>query len=367
LKEVMVNLGPRSYTINIGTGLLDQLADSVRSSGLTGRIALVTDTNVLPLYGEKARQILSDAGFTAGLYEIAAGEESKSLDRVADLCRKLLIDELDRTSGVIALGGGVVGDIAGFVAATYMRGIPYVQVPTTLLAQVDSSIGGKVGVNLPEAKNIVGSFYQPRAVIIDPGTLRTLPEREFRAGLAEVVKYGVIADADLFNLVESGFEAILAQDHDILEKVVGTCCRIKAGVVERDEMERGERAILNYGHTIGHAIEAAGGYDRFLHGEAIAVGMNGAALIAAELGLTDEDFVSRQVRALRSIGLPTGWSDLPVTKVFAALKMDKKKSAGTLRFVLPCKPGRVAIREGVDEGLVNRVLETLRSEAKDNG
>ncbi len=366
MKEVKVNLGSRSYTISIGTGLLDQLADLARSAGLTGRVALVTDSNVLPLYGEKAQQLLSDAGFTVAVYEIPAGEESKSLDRVADLCRKLLLDEFDRTSGVIALGGGVVGDVAGFVAATYMRGIPYIQVPTTLLAQVDSSVGGKVGVNLPEAKNIVGNFYQPRTVIIDPDTLRTLPEREFRAGLAEVVKYGVIADASLFDLVESRFEAILAQDHDILEKVVGTCCRIKAGVVERDETERGERVILNYGHTIGHAIEVAGGYDRFLHGEAIAVGMNGAARIAADLGLTDEDFVSRQVCALRSLGLPTGWSDLPVTQVFAAMKMDKKRSAGTMRFVLPCEPGRVTVREGVDEAAVTRVLETLRSEADDN-
>jgi 3-dehydroquinate synthase len=367
LKKVSVNLGPRSYTIHIGKGLLDRLADMVRASGLTGRVALVTDSNVLPLYGEKTRRLLSEAGFAVTLYEIAAGEESKNLDRVAALYRKFLLDELDRTSGVIALGGGVVGDVAGFIAATYMRGIPHIQVPTTLLAQVDSSVGGKVGVNLPEAKNIVGSFYQPRAVIIDPSTLGTLPEREFRAGIAEVVKCGVIADPDLFGLVESRFDAILAQDHDILGEVVGTCCKIKAGVVERDETERGERVILNYGHTIGHAIEAAGGYDRFLHGEAIAIGMNGAARIAAELGLADQDFVSRQARVLGSIGLPTGWSDMPVPQVLTAMRMDKKRSVGTMRFVLPCEPGQVTVREGVDEALVTKVLETLRSEADDNG
>ena len=367
MREVNVNLGPRSYTINIGTGLLDQLADLARSSGLAGRVALVTDSNVLPLYGDRARHLLSEAGFTVALYEMAAGEDSKSLDRVAELYDRFLRDELDRTSGVIALGGGVVGDVAGFVAATYMRGIPYIQVPTTLLAQVDSSVGGKVGVNLREAKNIVGSFYQPRTVIIDPSTLRTLPEREFRAGLAEVVKYGVIADADLFSLVESRYEAILAQNHDILEGIVGRCCEIKAGVVDRDETERGERVILNYGHTIGHAIEAAGGYDRFLHGEAISIGMNGAARIAAGLGLTDEDFVSRQARLLRSIGLPIGWSDMAVTQVFSAMRLDKKRSVGALRFVLPCEPGRVTVREGVDEAVVTRVLETLKGEAGDNG
>ena len=367
MREVSVNLGPRSYTINIGTGLLDQLADLARSSGLAGRLALVTDSNVLPLYGDRVRHLLSEAGFTVALYEIPAGEDSKSLDRVAELYRRFLLDELDRTSGVIALGGGVVGDVAGYVAATYMRGIPYIQVPTTLLAQVDSSVGGKVGVNLPEAKNIVGSFYQPRPVIIDPKALESLAEREFRAGLAEVVKYGVIADTDLFGIVESRYDAILARDHDILEEVVGTCCKIKAGVVERDETERGERVILNYGHTMGHAIEAAGSYDRFLHGEAVAIGMNGAARVAVELGLTDHDFVSRQARVLGSIGLPLGWSDMPVSEVFSAMKMDKKRNVGTLRLVLPCELGRVTVREGVDEALVIRVLETLKSEAEGNG
>lgn len=360
MKEVDVNLGDRSYKIHIGTGLLDNVADYIRNAGLASeRVALVTDSNVRPLYGDKVRQSLSDAGFTVILCEVPPGEGSKTVDKAAELCRTFLLGELDRTSGVVALGGGVVGDLAGFVAATYMRGIPYVQVPTSLLAQVDSSVGGKVGVNLPEAKNIVGSFYQPRAVIIDVSALRTLPEREFRAGLAEAAKYGVIADADVFSMLESGCERILAQDHGILEELVGRCCRIKADVVQQDEKERGVRVTLNYGHTIGHAIEAASGYGRFLHGEAVAIGMDGAARIAARLGLTDDGFVRRQARLLDSCGLPVAWTEMPVAEVIAAMKMDKKRAAGALRFVLPCEPGRVAVRDDVDEGVIAGVLEEM--------
>jgi 3-dehydroquinate synthase len=361
VREVAVNLGDRSYKIHVGAGLLDSIADYVRNADLAvDRVALVTDSNVLPLYGQKVRQSLSDAGFAVVMCEVPAGEGSKTLDKAADLCRSFLLGELDRTSGVIALGGGVVGDLAGFVAATYMRGIPYVQVPTSLLAQMDSSVGGKVGVNLPEAKNIVGSFYQPRAVISDVSTLGTLPEREFRAGLAEAAKYGVIADADIFSMLESGCERILARDHGILEELVGRCCRNKADIVEQDEKERGVRIILNYGHTIGHAIEAAGGYGRFLHGEAVAIGMDGAARIAARLGLADEEFVRRQARLLDCCGLPVSWSEMPVTQVVSAMKMDKKRAAGALRFVLPYEPGRVTVRDDVDEAVVARVLEELR-------
>jgi len=361
VKRVDVNLGSRSYTIHIGTGLLDSVADYVRSTGIeSDRVALVTDSNVLPLYGDKVRESLSNAGSTVILCEVPPGERSKTVEKAAELCRTFLLGELDRTAGVVALGGGVVGDLAGFVAATYMRGIPYVNVPTSLVAQLDSSVGGKVGVNLPEAKNIVGSFHQPCAVIIDVSALRTLSEREFRAGLAEAAKYGVIADADVFNMLESGCERILDQDHGILEELVGRCCRIKADVVQHDEKERGVRINLNYGHTIGHAIEAASGYGRFLHGEAVAIGMDGAARIAARLGLTDDGFVGRQARLLKACGLPVAWTDMPIAEVMAVMKMDKKRAAGALRFVLPCEPGRVTVRDDVQEGVVADVLEQLR-------
>ncbi len=361
MKHVDVNLGDRSYTIHIGDGLLDNVPEYVRNAGLaSGRVALVSDSNVMPLHGDKVLRSLSGAGLAVVQCEVPAGEGSKTVDKAAELCRSFLLGELDRTSSVIALGGGVVGDLAGFVAATYMRGIPYVQVPTTLVAQLDSSVGGKVGVNLPEAKNIVGSFYQPRAVIIDVSTLRTLPEREFRAGLAEAVKYGVIGDADVLRLMESRYEAILAQDRGILEELVEKCCRIKADVVQQDEKERGVRVTLNYGHTIGHAIETASGYGTFVHGEAVAIGMDGAARIAARLGLTDGDFVRRQAQLLNSFGLPAAWAEMPIAKVVAAMKMDKKRAAGALRFVLPCEPGRVTVRDDVDDDLVTDVLEQLR-------
>jgi 3-dehydroquinate synthase len=315
VKQVKVELADRSYAVHIGTGLLDRIPDYLRGVGLAGRLALVTDSNVLPLYGNKVREILSEAGNSVVLCEIAPGEESKTLDTAREMYRRFLLEQLDRTSGVVALGGGVVGDLAGFIASTYMRGIPYAQVPTSLVAQVDSSVGGKVGVNLPEGKNIVGSFHQPRVVIGDISVLRTLPEREFRAGLAEAVKYAVIADADLFGILESSREAILGRDHGILEEVVEKCCRIKACIVEQDETERDVRVVLNYGHTIGHAIEAASAYGQFLHGEAIAIGMNGAARIGAALGVTDEGLVPRQERLLDSYGLPTGWSEMPVPEV----------------------------------------------------
>lgn len=359
MRQVDVGLGDRSYTIRIGTGLLERVHDYVRDAGLKGRIALVTDSNVLPLYGHEVRELLSDAGFDVLLCDIPAGEASKNLDLTKELYEKLLRARLDRTSGVVALGGGVVGDLAGFVASTYMRGIALIQVPTTLLAQVDSSVGGKVGVNLPEAKNMVGSFYQPRAVIIDTNTLQTLPQREYRAGLAEVAKYGVISDANLFALLEARREAVLAQDRDMLEEIIEICCRIKADVVEQDERECGIRIILNYGHTIGHAIEAVSEYEQFRHGEAIAIGMDGAARIAAKIGLTDEDFVNRQAGLLESVGLPLTWSDMPANDVLQAMKMDKKRTGGVLRFVLPCEAGRVTVREGVDEAVVIESLKEL--------
>ena len=360
MREVAVNLGSRSYTIHIGAGLMERISHYLPKTEPAAPVTVVTDTNVSALYGDKVKQVLGNAGFTCVWCEVPAGEDSKSLDMAKELYTKFLLGGVDRTSTVVALGGGVVGDLAGFVAATYMRGIPYIQVPTTLLAQVDSSVGGKVGLNLSEAKNVVGSFYQPYSVVIDTSTLNTLPEREFRAGLAEVVKYGVISDANLFERVETEHKAILSRDHDILEAIIETCCRFKATVVEQDERESGIRAILNYGHTIGHAVEAAGRYERFLHGEAVAIGMNGAARIAARIGLADDSFVWRQARLLQVIGLPVAWSDMSVTEVVSAMKLDKKRAGGALRFVLPRELGCVTVRTGIDDALITEVIEGLR-------
>jgi 3-dehydroquinate synthase len=364
VKQVTVELGSRSYAIHIGSGLHDRVAAYLAEAGLAGRLALVTDSNVLALYGTGVQKTLTEAGNKVILCEIAPGERSKTLEVARELYERFLLEQLDRTSAVVALGGGVVGDLAGFVAATYMRGIPYAQVPTTVVAQVDSSVGGKVGVNLPEAKNVVGSFYQPRIVISDVSTLRTLPEREFRAGLAEVVKCGVIADADLFRTLEARREAILARDRDILEELIERCCRIKARIVHEDETERGMRVVLNYGHTIGHAIEASSGYGRFLHGEAIAIGMDGAARIGAVLGVTDEEFVARQAALIDAYGLPRRWSEMRVAEVMAALAMDKKRASGVMRFILASEPGCASVRDGVDERVVVRVLEELKKGAR---
>jgi 3-dehydroquinate synthase len=266
---------------------------------------------------------------------------------------------------VIALGGGVVGDVAGFAAATFMRGVRWVQVPTTIVAQVDSSVGGKTGVNHPQGKNTIGAFHQPAAVVIDLTLLRTLPDREVRAGLAEVIKHGVIADAGLFAYLEREASAILAKDLAALEWPVERSCEIKAAVVAEDEYEQGRRADLNYGHTFGHAIESATAYRRFLHGEAVALGMHAAALLAADLGLVDRAFVQRQRACLAAYGLPVSWSELPVDDTLQVMHHDKKARAGALRFIVPDRLGHVVHRTDVPETQVRNVLEALRNPYKE--
>jgi 3-dehydroquinate synthase len=344
METVHVNLGPRSYDIEIGSG---NLADVVRFCDTDqddAHSVIITDSNVDELYSEAVGDALQEAGAQVDILIAEAGEQSKSPEVAADLWEQLLDQGADRKSVVVALGGGVVGDLAGFVAATFTRGLRFVQVPTTLLAQVDSSVGGKVGVNLPGGKNMVGAFWQPRGVVIDVAVLESLPEREFRAGLAEVVKYGVIQDADFFRYLEENVEDINARDADVLTYIVKRCCRLKADVVEQDEREEtGLRSILNYGHTFGHAFEAATGYEKLLHGEGVAIGMMCAARLAERLKRVDRAFVERQQKLLTALGMSLEVPKVDRDELIELMYRDKKVDRGKLRFVLPTRIGHVEL------------------------
>jgi 3-dehydroquinate synthase len=358
MRVVKVSLGLRSYTISIGNDLLSRLGTECKRLRLGSRCAVITDDQVAPHYAPRALQALREAGFDPALLTVPAGETSKGLSTVAECYDRLAAHRIERKSFIVALGGGVVGDLAGFVAATYLRGIDFLQVPTTLLAQVDSSVGGKVGVNLKAGKNLVGAFWQPRAVLCDLDALATLPVREFRSGLAEVVKYGVIYDAELFARVEQVTDKILARDPEILSAIVARCCQIKAAVVAEDETETGLRAILNFGHTLGHALEATSGYGQCLHGEAIAIGQVFAAELSHRLlGLPARD-VERLVGVFTKIGLPTrvkpGAGDRE--RWIEAMRHDKKVSGGVIRFVLANKIGQVSFGQDVPLDLIEKVL-----------
>ena len=358
MRIVTVSLGARSYEIKIGPGLLKELGHHCASLNLGNRCAIISDQHVAPKLGKAALRSLKSAGFDPVLITVPAGETSKSL-KVAEHCYNALAEHrLERKSFVVALGGGVVGDLAGFVAASYLRGIAFVQVPTTLLAQVDSSVGGKVGVNLKSGKNLVGAFHQPRLVLCDLDTLRRLPAREFRAGLAEVIKYGIIYDAALFERLEHDLPKLLKRDPGTLSEVIARCCQIKAEVVGKDETESGLRAILNFGHTIGHAIENISGYGRYLHGEAISIGQVAAASISARVsGLSGHD-VERIRAVFEKAGLPTQikLNASQRQKLFAAMRLDKKVSAGEIKFVLAKSIGEVTWGQQVPDSVVHDAL-----------
>lgn len=360
MRVVKVSLAERSYSILIGNDLLAKLGNECKSLQLGSRCAIISDRRVAPLYAKGALKSLKNAGFDPVLITVPAGETAKSLKTVQTCYDQLAKHRLERKSFIVALGGGVVGDLAGFVAATYLRGIAFAQVPTTLLAQVDSSVGGKVGVNLKAGKNLVGAFYQPKLVLCDLDTLETLPPREFRAGLAEVIKYGIIYDAKLFARLERDLGKIVARDSTTLTEVVARCCEIKADVVGQDETESGLRAILNFGHTIGHAIEAISGYGKFLHGEAISIGQVAAAKLSARLlGLPQND-VERIQNIFERAGLPTKikLSAAQLEKLFAAMKLDKKVSGGEIKFVLAERIGSVKWGQRVPDTLVKEVLQS---------
>lgn len=355
MPEIQVHLGEAGYPIRIEPGCLSALGPFVRDRLQPTRVMVITDDHVAALYEGTALESLARAGVTAQAVRVRPGEASKSLETAGALYTALLSAGIDRQSAIVALGGGVVGDLAGFVAATVLRGIALVQVPTTLLAQVDSAVGGKTGLNHPLGKNLIGAFHQPRGVLIDPRTLATLPRGEFVAGLAEVVKTALIRDAALFAWLEAHTDAVSRLDPAALTHVVTRCCRIKADVVQEDPRETtGLRAILNYGHTVGHALEQVSGFGRYRHGEAVAVGMMAAARVALNRGLIDEAYLARQAALLAAFGLPTSADELTAPDLIAALYRDKKTEGGRLRFVLPVAIGRVALFKDVTEEEVRR-------------
>jgi 3-dehydroquinate synthase len=359
--RLRVTLGERSYDIVVGRGLLARTGEFLRPLTLGTRGVVITDANVGGLYADALQSALSAAGFETELLSVSAGEASKSLRQVDRIFEKLPSMRMDRQSFVIALGGGVIGDLAGFVAATYLRGLAFIQVPTTLLAQVDSSVGGKVGVNLPQGKNMVGAFYQPRIVLADTDALATLPQRELRAGFAEVIKHGAIADAEFFDWLEQNYRRVLELDAEAVAYAVRRCCEIKADVVSRDEREAGQRAILNFGHTVGHAMEALTEYVGLLHGEAIAIGMCCAVLLSVKRAGLSPSEAARVKELVDTCGLPTRLGEkLSADQLFAAMRLDKKARGGKLRFVLLKHLGDACVSDAVTDEDAREVLDASR-------
>lgn len=347
------------YAVHCRWGALDDLGRLMRDAGLSGAAFVISDSSVGPLFGERAMSSLRDAGFEPQLHQFPAGEASKNLDTVRGAYDWLLDHRAERGSAVVALGGGVVGDTAGFVAATYLRGVPFVQAPTSLLAMVDASIGGKVGVDHPRGKNLIGAFYQPRLVVQDTSLLATLPPRSLREGFAEIVKHGLIADAPMLDVLERDADALLAVEPERITALVARNAAIKARVVSEDEREGGLRMILNYGHTTGHAIESVTGYGPILHGEAISVGMMAAAAIGERVGITPPAVAQRQARIFERYGLPRRVHGIDAEAVFAATALDKKVSAKRVRWVLIEAEGRPVVRDDVPDDVVRAVLRDL--------
>lgn len=352
-----VGLGDRSYPIFIEDGMMEHVGPDLAKRKVASRYAVIADEYVASLYGSTLMQSLEGAGVEAEMVTFPRGEASKNLTVFAELCSKLAQMGLDRSSGIIALGGGVTGDLAGFVAASYMRGIPFVQVPTTLLSQVDSSVGGKTGVDIAEGKNLVGAFYQPKAVYIDTAVLSTLPLDEYLGGVAEVIKYGVIWDFDFYCFLERNLDAILALQPDIVQEMVTLCCKTKADVVAKDEQESDLRRILNFGHTIGHAVEAASDFT-LIHGHAVAIGMVAALRLAVSSGLCKRKEAGRVATLIHAFGLPTEIpEDMDRERIKNYIKTDKKSIAGSVFYVLPTTIGKVLITNEVSEKQVDEVLQ----------
>ncbi len=357
-RRVPVPMGSGAYEVVIGPGLLDQLGTLVCETGLKGRCAVITDSTVSGLYGPRCLESLRRAGLAPELFAVAAGEGSKSMDCAGDLCRRMIRAGLDRRSFVVVLGGGVPGDLGGFVAGIFQRGVPLVQAPTTVVAQVDSSVGGKTGVNAPEGKNLIGVFHQPRLVLADTDLLRTLPAREWNEGFAEVIKHAAIRDASLLDLVER----VDGSGDGAVPELIARNVSIKAAVATEDERETsGLRALLNFGHTVGHAIEAAGGYGRFLHGEAISLGLRAALRLSVEKADLAQDAARRVLAALRRFSLPAVLpSDVGTREVMTYLERDKKFQDGKVRFVLLRALGDAFVSAGVTREEVEAAVEGLR-------
>ncbi len=356
MKTVRVKPGRTEYDVLVGAGLLAGTTARLTDIGLGGKAVIITDSTVRKLYGDSLKQTLLSAGLDVRLIEVPVGEEQKSLETAARLYAELTDFYAERTTPILALGGGVIGDLAGFVAATYMRGVPLIQIPTSLLAQGDSSIGGKVAINHGNLKNKIGAFYHPRLTISDTDTLKTLSPRELSDGLAEVIKHGVILDGEFFSYLEDNLDKIKAFDDGALVETVARSAEIKAGVVEKDELDLGPRNILNYGHTVGHAIEAVSGL-KIWHGEAVAIGMLAEARISNMMGRLNDAELKRLKTIIVAAGLPTGLPALEKAKLIQAMKHDKKNQAGKIKFVLPEKIGQVFITDEVDPSIIEKGLE----------
>ncbi|GAB4377314.1 MAG: 3-dehydroquinate synthase [Elainellaceae cyanobacterium] len=359
---ITVELPQQSYEIVIASGGLSHLGNWMQPLRLGQKVLLVSNPTVFQHYGEQAIASLTAAGFQVTHHNLPDGEQYKTLETLQTIYDAALENHLERSSTIVALGGGVIGDMSGFAAATWLRGIQFVQVPTSLLAMVDASIGGKTGVNHPKGKNLIGAFHQPRLVLLDPQVLNTLPEREFRAGMAEVIKYGVIWDADLFAQLEAAQRLDRQQDvsADLMQTILTCSCQAKADVVGQDEKEAGLRAILNYGHTIGHAVESLTGYRVVNHGEAVAIGMVAAGNIAVELGLWQAQDSDRQLALIEKTGLPTRLpAGIDIDAIVDTLQTDKKVQAGKVRFVLPIQIGAVTVTDQVTPDVIRQVLQGM--------
>lgn len=359
---ITVELPQQSYDIVVTSGGVGHLGDWMQPLNLGKKVLLVSNPIVFKQYGEQAIASLTAAGFQVIHVLLPAGERYKTLNSIQKIYDVALENRLERSSTIVALGGGVIGDMSGFAAATWLRGIHFVQVPTSLLAMVDAAIGGKTGVNHPRGKNLIGAFHQPRRVLIDPQVLNTLPAREFRAGMAEVIKYGVIWDADLFAQLEASprLDQQRYVSQELLQTILTCSCQAKAHVVSKDEKEAGLRAILNYGHTIGHAVESLTGYRVVNHGEGVAIGMEAAGQIAVALNLWTQTECDRQHALIEKTGLPTKLpAGLDIDAIIAALQTDKKVNAGKVRFILPTQIGAVKITDEVPPETVRQVLHRM--------
>lgn len=363
MRSMKVNLDKKllsSYEIRIGHDISDRMALLIAKNHKAGHYIVITDSNIGQLYGRTFTERLKNAGLKTDRIEFPAGESSKNINTAVDIVGRMLELGADRNTLIIALGGGVVGDLAGFVASVFMRSIPYIQIPTTLLAQVDSSIGGKTAIDLPYGKNLLGTFYQPRAVFTDLCYLDSLPEREFRNGLAEIIKYGIIDDEKLFHLLEDHMESVREKDPALLLKIVEACCRIKKSIVEIDEKEQGLRRILNYGHTLGHALEAQSDF-AISHGEAVALGMIAAARISENVGYLASDERDRIEKLIRMSGLPCEIPEhINADELISRLKMDKKKEGDTVHFVLLKKIGMPFVNGGINREIITSVIEGMK-------
>ncbi len=363
MRSMKVNLDKKtlsSYEICIGNSICDRMALLISKNHKANRHIIITDSNVSRLHGQNFLAFLKDAGLNVDFIEFPAGETSKNINTALDIVGKLLELGADRNSMLIAFGGGVVGDMTGFIASVFMRSIPYTQVPTSLLAQVDSSIGGKTAIDLSYGKNLLGTFYQPQAVFSDLSYLSTLPQAEFNNGLAEIIKYGIIDDEKMFHLLEDNLDQVKSKDPVLMLKLVESCCRIKKSIVEIDEKEQGLRRILNYGHTLGHALEAESNFE-ISHGGAVALGMIAAARISENSGYLESDSRKRIENLIIASGLPSHIpKNLATDRIISRLKMDKKKEGNVIHFVLLKKIGMPFVNGGIDDKMITSVIEGMQ-------